>query len=84
VTVGEHQVPALRFDTPKTLEGARAVQVRTYAADPWDAALAGLAYESRFLPLTDTLYSTSQPGKREAVESLALVGWGNWVVGGKP
>ncbi|MFP2900455.1 DUF6068 family protein, partial [Corallococcus sp. 4LFB] len=58
------------------------VQVTHYAAEPWGAALQGLADEARFTPLSDAVFRAPPKGKRVAEDSTALAGWGRWVQDG--
>ncbi|MBZ4422916.1 DUF6068 family protein [Myxococcus sp. RHSTA-1-4] len=84
VAVGERQVPALRYDVAERVDGTPGLRAVAYAADPWDGALAGLAHETRFQMLSETLYRTTPAGRREPVDSTRLAGWGAWVPGAKP
>ena len=79
-----HKVPVLQLETPEDVGGTRGVRVVTYAGDPWDASLAGLAHEARFQALGDTLFRAIQRGKREPVDGTKLADWGTWVPGAKP
>ncbi|RKG98227.1 hypothetical protein D7V97_33315 [Corallococcus sp. CA053C] len=81
-TVAQHPVPALVFETPLGEGTERRVQVATYAAEPWGAALSGLAEEARFATLSDTIYRAPPKGKRVAEDGSALTGWGPWVKDG--
>ncbi|MFP2961870.1 DUF6068 family protein [Myxococcus sp. 1LA] len=74
VTVGEHRVPAHRFETPQPQMNN--VQVQVYAAEPWDEALSGLAHEARFQPLLDQLMPSGG--------GMQLLDWGVWVPGNTP
>ncbi|NMO16495.1 hypothetical protein HPC49_04150 [Pyxidicoccus fallax] len=84
VATSGKQVPALRFDVVDQLDGSPALRATAFAADPWDGALAGLAHEARFQPLSDTVYRTQKTGQRQYVEGSKLTGWGAWVPGAKP
>jgi hypothetical protein len=79
-----HKVPVLQRETSEDVGGTRGVRVVTYAADPWDGSLAGLAQEARFQALSDTLFRAPQRGKREPVDGTRLVDWGTWVPGVQP
>ncbi|RKI53262.1 hypothetical protein D7X55_31440, partial [Corallococcus sp. AB049A] len=77
-----HPVPALVFEAPSGEGAERRVQVTTYAAEPWGAALNGLADEARFMPLADAVYRAPPKGKRVPEDGTALTGWGKWVIDG--
>ncbi|MCY1017317.1 DUF6068 family protein [Pyxidicoccus sp. MSG2] len=79
-----HKVPVLQFEKPEDVGGTRGARVVTYAADPWDGSLSGLALEARLQALSDTLFRAPQRGKREPVDGTRLVDWGTWVPGTKP
>ncbi|RKH63215.1 hypothetical protein D7X96_28285 [Corallococcus interemptor] len=81
-TVAQHPVPALVFEAPSGEGAERRVQVTTYAAEPWGAALNGLADEARFMPLADAVYRAPPKGKRVPEDGTALTGWGKWVIDG--
>ncbi|RKH36703.1 DUF6068 family protein, partial [Corallococcus sicarius] len=81
-TVGSHSVPAVVFETPLGEGAERRVQVATYAAEPWGAALSGLAEEARFSTLSDTIFRAPARGKRVAEDGAVLTGWGSWVKDG--
>ncbi|MCP3136180.1 DUF6068 family protein [Pyxidicoccus xibeiensis] len=74
----EHKVAVLVLDTPDTVSGAKAVRAQAYAADPWDASLAGLAHEARFQTLADTVYRLAPRGKRTPSGESRVVDWGTW------
>ncbi|MBE4746989.1 hypothetical protein G4177_02225 [Corallococcus sp. ZKHCc1 1396] len=82
LTVARHPIPAVVFETPLGEGVERRVQVTTYAAEPWGAALHGLADEARFGTLSDTLFRVPPKGKRVAEDGAQLVGWGAWVKDG--
>lgn len=81
-TVAQHPIPAFVLEAPAGEGAERRVQVTTYAADPWGAALNGLADEARFLPLADAVYRAPPKGKRVPEDGTALAGWGKWVIDG--
>ncbi|WP_241758771.1 DUF6068 family protein [Pyxidicoccus parkwayensis] len=78
------KVPVLQVESSEDVGGTRGVREVTYAADPWDGTLNGLAQEARFQALSDVLYRAPQRGKREPVDGTRLVQWGTWVQGVKP
>ncbi|MDY7225889.1 DUF6068 family protein [Hyalangium rubrum] len=71
-------VASLTFDTPETEGSTRKVRYETYAADPWDASLAGLAQEARFRTLTEGVDRLGAKGKREPEAFTKLSAWGVW------
>ncbi|MFP2930176.1 DUF6068 family protein [Pyxidicoccus sp. 3LG] len=79
-----HKVPVLAFETPDMVGATKAVRAQVYAADPWDASLAGLAHEARFQTLADSVFKLAPRGKREPAGESRLVNWGVWVPGAKP
>ncbi|RKG61039.1 hypothetical protein D7X30_09090 [Corallococcus sp. AB011P] len=81
-TVAQHPIPAFVLEAPAGEGAERRVQVTTYAADPWGAALNGLADEARFIPLADAVYRAPPKGKRVPEDGTALGGWGKWVIDG--
>ena len=81
-TVAQHPIPAFVLEAPAGEGAERRVQVTTYAADPWGAAINGLADEARFIPLADAVYRTPPKGKRVPEDGTALAGWGKWVIDG--
>ncbi|WP_164017730.1 DUF6068 family protein [Pyxidicoccus trucidator] len=78
------RVTVLQLETKEDVGGVPGGRVQAFAADPWDAALAGLPLEARFQTLSDTTYRAAKGSKREPVDSTKLVGWGTWVPGTKP
>lgn len=78
------KVPSLEVESPEDVGGTRGARTVTYAADPWDASLNGLALEARFQALSDVLYRAPSRGKREPVDGTKLSGWGTWVPESKP
>ncbi|MCY1046479.1 DUF6068 family protein [Corallococcus sp. bb12-1] len=82
LTVAQRPIPAIVFETPLGEGAERRVQVASYAADPWGAALHGLADEPRFGTLSDAIFRAPLKGKRVAEDSGALAGWGAWVKDG--
>ncbi|MFP2912509.1 DUF6068 family protein [Pyxidicoccus sp. 3LFB2] len=77
------RVAVLQLETKEDVGGVPGGRVQAFAADPWDAALAGLPLEPRFQPLSDTTHRAAKGGKREPVDGTRLVGWGTWVPGAK-
>jgi hypothetical protein len=82
--VGGPRVAVLQVETKEDVGGVPGGRTQSFAADPWDAALAGLAQEARFQPLSDTTWRTVKGGKREPVDGSRLADWGTWVPGAKP
>jgi hypothetical protein len=78
------RVAVAQLETKEDVGGVPGGRTQAFAADPWDAALAGLPLEARFQALSDTTYRAAKGGKREPVDSTKLVGWGTWVPGAKP
>jgi hypothetical protein len=72
-------IPSITFETPETEGQTRKVRYETYAADPWDASLAGLPYEARFRPLTEGVDKLGKKNARESEASTKLSAWGTWV-----
>ncbi|NBD10485.1 MULTISPECIES: DUF6068 family protein [Corallococcus] len=81
-TVGQHPIPAVVFEAPLGEGLERRAQVATYAAEPWGAALHGLADEARFTALSETVFRAPAKGPRVAEDGASLAGWGRWVVDG--
>ncbi|MFB1482322.1 DUF6068 family protein [Corallococcus sp. RDP092CA] len=81
-TAAQHAIPALVVESPSGEGAERRVQLTAYAADPWGAALNGLADEARFTPLADAVHRAPPRGKRVPEDGTALAGWGTWVIDG--
>ncbi|ADO75378.1 DUF6068 family protein [Stigmatella aurantiaca] len=72
-------VPVSTTEVPENEGSVRKIRFETYAADPWDASLAGLAHEARFRPLTEGVDRVEAKGRRTPQDFTQLVGWGTWV-----
>jgi hypothetical protein len=81
--VGSKSVSVLTFETPEREGSTRKVRYETYAANPWEASLAGLPHEARFRALTEGVDRLDAKGKREPEAFSRLVDWGVWVGGTK-
>jgi hypothetical protein len=75
---GSRSVPALTFETPESEGSTRKVRYDTYAANPWEASLAGLPFEARFRALTEGVDRLDAKGKRAPEAFTRLVDWGVW------
>jgi hypothetical protein len=82
-TVQDRDVPALTVQRTENVEGTQRVFSETYAAEPWAPALAGLPYEARFQPLSNSTERVVAGGKRESEGGTRLVRWGSWLGGQK-
>ncbi|MDC0710974.1 DUF6068 family protein [Stigmatella sp. ncwal1] len=72
-------VPVSTTEVPESEGGVRRIRFETYAADPWDASLSGLAHEARFRQLTEGVDRVDAKGRRTPQDFTQLVGWGTWV-----
>ncbi|SEM46690.1 hypothetical protein SAMN05444354_11762 [Stigmatella aurantiaca] len=81
--IQERAVPSVTVETPESEGNVRRIRFETYAADPWDASLAGLPYDARFRYLTEGVDTLDAQGKRKPQDFTRLMGWGTWVSGAK-
>ncbi len=82
--LGGPRVAVFQFETKENVGGVPGGSTQSFAADPWDAALAGLPAEARFQPLGSSTWRALKGGKREPVDGTKLGHWGTWVSGAKP
>ncbi|RYZ43341.1 MAG: hypothetical protein EOO71_04050 [Myxococcaceae bacterium] len=76
-------VPALTEQSTENFEGTERVFFQTSAAEPWAPGLAGLPYEARFQPLSNSTERVVAGGKRESEGGTKIVHWGSWLAGAK-
>lgn len=82
-TVQDRAVPALTRQSREDVEGTQRVFTETSPAEPWAPALAGMPYEARFQPLSNTTERVVAGGKLESEGGTKIVRWGSWLGGVK-
>ncbi|XXF77525.1 DUF6068 family protein [Myxococcaceae bacterium GXIMD 01537] len=74
-------VAVLVQESAHSEDGSRVVSAETYAADPWDASLSGLALDARFSTLGTRIEEIPASGPRTLRQRTRLSAWGTWVDG---